>query len=123
MNEQLVMGLRPTAMRASTEGAPNSDRTIRIVVEVDENLGAETYIHSTLEIPPVITPDVEELLADSGRTTETLGDTTQFVARISSDVPITKGEGLDLLVDTTKLHFFDPESGERIGLRAEAATA
>jgi multiple sugar transport system ATP-binding protein len=123
MNEQLVMGLRPTAMRASTEGAPNSDRTIRIVVEVDENLGAETYIHSTLEIPPVITPDVEELLADSGRTTETLGDTTQFVARISSDVPNTKGEGLDLLVDTTKLHFFDPESGERIGLRAEAATA
>jgi multiple sugar transport system ATP-binding protein len=118
-NEQLVMGLRPTAMRAA-EGNGDPDRTIRIVIEVDENLGAETYIHSTLNIPPVITPDVEELLADSGRTTETLGDTTQFVARISSDVPIAKDESLDLEVDTAKLHFFDPASGDRIGLKAEA---
>jgi multiple sugar transport system ATP-binding protein len=122
MDEQLVMGLRPTAMRASAEGGADPDRTIRIVVEVDENLGAETYVHTTFSISPVITPDIEELLADSGRTTETLGDTTPFVARISSDVPITKGEGLDLLVDTAKLHFFDPASGLRIGMEAEATT-
>jgi multiple sugar transport system ATP-binding protein len=120
MSEQLVMGLRPTAMRASEGNGPNPGRTIRIIIEVDENLGEETYVHATLNIPPVITPDVEELLADSGRTIEALGDTTQFVARISSDVPITKGEGLDLDVDTAKLHFFDPASGNRIGLKAEA---
>lgn len=123
MNEQLVMGLRPTAMRASAEGAPDPNRTIRIVIEVDENLGAETYVHATLNIPPVITPDVEELLADSGRTTESLGDTTQFVARVSSDVPISKGGSIDLVVDTSKLHFFDPANGDRIGLKSEAAAA
>lgn len=123
MNEQLVMGLRPTAMRASAEGAPDPNRTIRIVIEVDENLGAETYVHATLNIPPVITPDVEELLADSGRTTESLGDTTQFVARVSSDVPISKGGSIDLVVDTSKLHFFDPANGDRIGLKSEAAAS
>ncbi|GMQ85100.1 MAG: sn-glycerol-3-phosphate ABC transporter ATP-binding protein UgpC [Acidimicrobiia bacterium] len=123
LGEQLVMGLRPTAMWAADAQAPDPDRTMRIVIEVDENLGAETYLHATLNIPPVITPDIEELLADSGRTTESLGDTTQFVARVSSDVPIAKGESIDLAVDTTKLHFFDPADGERIGLKSEATAA
>ena len=67
--------------------------------------------------PPVITPDIEELLADTGASVDSLGDTTSFSSRISSDVPIAVGERISLAVDTSKCHFFDPVSGLRIGAR------
>ena len=122
-NEELVMGIRPSSMEASVIAGPDPDKTMRIIAEVDENLGAEVFVHHTLNLRPVITPDVEELLADAGKTPESLGDTTEFVARISSDVEVTKGEHLDVVIDTEKLYFFDPKSGGRIGARTPAAAA
>ncbi len=86
-------------------------------------LGADTYIHFTVNTPPVITPDIEELLADTGRDTETLGDSTSFVARVSPDISVSRGDTVDLVVDTAKLHFFDQNSGERIGAEQPAAAA
>ena len=117
------MGVRPTSMEASVIAGPDPDRTMRITAEVDENLGAEVFVHHTLNLRPVITPDVEELLADAGQTPESLGNTTEFVARISSDVDVTKGEQLDVVIDTGKLYFFDPKSGGRIGARSATAAA
>ncbi len=122
-NEELVMGVRPSSMEASVIAGPDPDRTMRIIAEVDENLGAESFVHHTLNLRPVITPDVEELLADAGKTPESLGDTTEFVARINSDVQVTKGQQLDVVIDTSKLYFFDPKSGHRIGARTPAAAA
>jgi multiple sugar transport system ATP-binding protein len=121
-NEELVLGIRPTATEAAAKAGSDPDRTMRLTVEVDENLGSETFIHHTLHVRPVVTPDIEELLADTGRSPEELGDTTDFVARISSDVPIEKGAPVDVVIDTSKLYFFDPHTGERIGAR-QAATA
>ena len=96
---------------------------MRLTIEVDENLGAESYVHSTLDARPVVTPDIEELLADTGQTADSLGDSTEFVARINSDVRINKDEPLDVVVDTAKLYFFDPQSGDRIGAKKTATTA
>ncbi len=76
-----------------------------------------------MHAPPVITPDIEELLADTGRDTETLGDSTSFVARMSPDVNVDRGDTVELVVDTAKLHFFDQDSGERIGAEQPAAAA
>jgi len=113
--EELIMGIRPSATEAASVAGPDPDRTMTITVEVDENLGAETYVHSTLDVRPVVTPDIEELLADTGQTAASLGDSTSFVSRINSDVPIVKGGPLDVVVNTAKLYFFDPTSGDRIG--------
>ena len=122
-NEELVMGLRPSSMEAASIAGADPDRTVHMTVEVDENLGAESYVHSTLDARPVVTPDIEELLADTGQTAESLGDSTEFVARISSDVRVDKGQPLDVVVDTAKLYFFDPSSGARVGAKATAAAA
>jgi len=119
--EELILGIRPSATEAAAIAGPDPDRTMTIITEVDENLGAESYVHSTMDVRPVVTPDIEELLADTGQTADSLGDTTSFVARISSDIPVTKGAPLDIVVNTAKLFFFDPESGDRIGTRTAAA--
>ncbi|HLF61948.1 MAG TPA: sn-glycerol-3-phosphate ABC transporter ATP-binding protein UgpC [Acidimicrobiia bacterium] len=122
-NEELVVGIRPNSLEAASVSGADPDRTIRAHVEVTEMLGAETFVHFTFNRPPVITPDIEELLADTGQDSSTLGDTTNFIARVSPDAAVQRGDALDLIVDSSKLHFFDPKSGLRIGsgLRAPGA--
>jgi multiple sugar transport system ATP-binding protein len=115
MGDQLVVGIRPGDFEAAQVAGADPDSAMRVNVDVAEVLGSETFIHFEMPSPPVITPDIEELLADSGADPSTLGDTTKFSARVSSDVPIHSMEQLDVIIDTDKFHFFDPDSGQRIG--------
>ncbi|HSM44408.1 MAG TPA: sn-glycerol-3-phosphate ABC transporter ATP-binding protein UgpC [Acidimicrobiia bacterium] len=121
--DELVIGLRPSSMEAAAIAGADPDRTITAEVEVTEMLGADTYIHFTVNRSPVVTPDIEELLADTGRDSTSLGDSTNFIARVSPDINVKRGETVDLVVDTTKLHFFDQNTGERIGAEQPAAAA
>ena len=115
MNEELVVGIRPHAMEAAAVAGADEERTITAVVEATEMLGAETFVHFSGKRPPVMTPDIEELLADTGQTAESLGETSHFIARVDPDVMVTRGESLDMIVDTSKLHFFESQTGDRIG--------
>ena len=123
MNTELVIGIRPHNMEAASIAGADPERSIKAVVDMSEMLGADTYIHFTIDRAPVVTPDIEELLADTGREASDLGDKTDFVARVSPDVSVKAGSAIDLVVDTSKLHFFDPGSGERIGSKAPADVA
>ncbi len=121
MGQELVVGIRPHSMEAAVVAGPDDKRTIRAEVEATEMLGAETFVHFSGKRPPVITPDIEELLADTGQTASSLGDTSKFVARVSPDARVRRGESIDLIVDTAKLHFFDSSSGDRIGAKHSAS--
>ena len=121
MGQELVIGIRPHSMEAAVVAGPDDKRTIRAEVEATEMLGAETFVHFSGKRPPVITPDIEELLADTGQTASSLGDTYKFVARVSPDARVRRGESIDLIVDTAKLHFFDSSSGDRIGAKHSAS--
>jgi len=121
MGQELVIGIRPHSMEAAVVAGPDDKRTIRAEVEATEMLGAETFVHFSGKRPPVITPDIEELLADTGQTASSLGNTSKFVARVSPDARVRRGESIDLIVDTAKLHFFDSSSGDRIGAKHSAS--
>jgi multiple sugar transport system ATP-binding protein len=123
MNEELVIGIRPNNMEAAAVAGRDPERSITAVVEVSEMLGADTYVHFTIDRAPVVTPDIEELLADTGRDASDLGGKTNFVARVSPDVMAKTGDTVELVVDTAKLHFFDPGTGERIGAKQPEAVA
>ena len=118
--KELVIGLRPNCFEAVADASSGEHKTMQAQVEVTEMLGADTYIHFTVDRPPVVTPDIEELLADAGRDASSLGDTTNFIARVSPDVDIARGDTVELVVDTSKLHFFDPATGVRIGAEQPA---
>ncbi len=121
MGDELVVGIRPNSLEAAAVAGPDDERTIRVEVEATEMLGAETFVHFSGKWPPVITPDIEELLADTGQSASSLGETSSFIARVSPDVRVRRGESIDLIVDTTKLHFFDSSTGNRIGAKQPAA--
>jgi len=115
LGKKIVVGIRPGAFEDArvTDSAP--DRTITVISDVNELLGSETYVHFSIDSPPVVTPDIEELLADAGTDAASLGDDTKFTARVSPDVDVPDGSTLNLVVDTSKLHFFDPETSDKIG--------
>jgi multiple sugar transport system ATP-binding protein len=115
LGEELVLGIRPGNFEAQSVTGPAPDRTITAIITVAEMLGYETFVHFELETPPVVTPDIEELLADTGADVSSLGNTTKFTARVSSDVPVSLGQELSVTIDTAKLHFFDPATGLRVG--------
>ncbi|MCB2224474.1 MAG: sn-glycerol-3-phosphate ABC transporter ATP-binding protein UgpC [Actinobacteria bacterium] len=120
MNKELVLGIRPGDFEDARVAVGGEDRQMEIDVEVTEVLGSETFVHYSLPLAPVVTPEIEELLADSGGDVTTLGDTSRFASRISSDVEVIPGGKATVVVDTAKMHFFDPESGKRIGFRPGA---
>jgi multiple sugar transport system ATP-binding protein len=114
--DQLVVGIRPGDFEAAAVAGDGADRSITANVDVAEVLGSETFIHFELPSPPVVTADVEELLADTGTDASTIGDTTRFAARVSSDVQAQPGSQLSVVIDTSKFHFFDPATGKRVGV-------
>jgi multiple sugar transport system ATP-binding protein len=123
VGKELVIGVRPSSLEAAAVAGADPDRTMRAEIEVTEMLGADTYIHFTIHRSPVVTPDIEELLADTGRDASSLGDETNFIARVSPDINVSRGDTVDLVVDTAKLHFFDQTTGLRIGAEQPAAAA
>ncbi len=123
VGQEIVIGLRPSALEAASVVGPDPTRTLQAKIEVTEMLGADTYIHFTVNRAPVITPDIEELLADTGRDSSSLGDKTNFIARVSPDIAVSRGDTVDLVVDTSKAHFFDASTGDRIGAKVPATAS
>ena len=114
-NKDLVIGIRPGDFEHASIAGDGTGRTMSVTAEVTEVLGSETFVHYQVDVPPVVTPDIEELLADSGADVSSLGDTSKFTSRISSDVSVGAGDAVELVVDSAKFHFFDMETGRRIG--------
>jgi multiple sugar transport system ATP-binding protein len=116
VGKQVVLGVRPGDFELAEIEGPAPGRTITVTTHANELLGSETYLHFTLDAAPVLTPDIEELIADAGGTVESLGDQTKFTARVSPDIAVSDGSSVDLVVATGKLHFFDPDSSDKIGM-------
>jgi multiple sugar transport system ATP-binding protein len=113
--KEVVIGIRPEAFEL-VAAVPDADpeQTINIKVGLVEQLGSEAYVHFVKPSPPVITPDIRELLADQGTDPTTLGNETKFTARVDPDHAPRNGEEAKLVIETSKLHFFDKETGDAI---------
>ena len=110
---EIVLGIRPEAFEIrSAAGADGSSMVVDITLV--EQLGSEAYVHFTVPVPPVVTAHIEALLADEGADTKSLGDETKFTARINPDHAPRVGARSELVVDTSKLHFFDRETGDAL---------
>jgi multiple sugar transport system ATP-binding protein len=116
--KRVVLGLRPEDMEDATlvSEVPSS-RRIQATVHLREALGADVLVHFAISAPPVLTEDARELATDVGQ--EALLDAeararagqSTFLARLSPRTTGREGEPIELAVDVTRFHFFDPETG------------
>ncbi len=114
--EEVVVGIRPEAFElvSAVQGTADERRTLEADVELVEQLGSEAFLHFTKALPPVVTPDIRELLEDEGSDPSILGSETKMVARVNPDFAPRNPDKVKLVVDTTKLHFFSKDDGDAI---------
>jgi multiple sugar transport system ATP-binding protein len=126
----LILGMRPESMEdAALVPSVGPDSRFPIVAELREDMGSDVYLHFTVDAPPVYTEDTKELAADvDEKALEELQERaserrTTFIARTSPETRARPGGRLEIWVDTRKLYFFDPTTGESIYGEAEPASS
>jgi multiple sugar transport system ATP-binding protein len=118
----IVLGIRPENLEdAALAGNVPSDRRLKGEVKLREALGSEVMVHFTIQARPAVTEDVRELAADVGEVLpEDTEPETTLVARFGARSRVREGEAAEVAVDTTALHFFDPETS--LGIYDDATT-
>ena len=116
VDRPVVMGVRPEDMEdASLVSDAPPERRITALIELREALGSDVVVHFGLDAPPAITEDVRELAVDVGNEAleklEQSTDRTTILARLNPRTMAQAGESIELVVDTHRLHFFDPDTG------------
>ena len=115
---QVIVGIRPEDMEdAAIHDDARPDRVLTARVDLREALGSEVLIHFTVDAPPVLTEDTRELARDAGvgeLETERHEGRSPFVARLSPRTEAQERQDMQLVVDTSRMHFFDPETGSGI---------
>ena len=111
----IVLGIRPEDFEdASLETDAPADRRVKVICTLTEPLGAEVLVHFSTAATGVVSSAVT---ADAGADADVhlgggdAGDTTRLVARVSPRTTIAEGTTIELAVDTSRLYFFDPETG------------
>jgi multiple sugar transport system ATP-binding protein len=90
---EVIVGIRPEDFEdAAFAGETPHDRTVTVVCSLRETLGSEVLVHFPLAVRDSDTSPI-------------------LVARVDSQTSAREGEQLRLVVNTKRLHFFEPDSG------------
>jgi multiple sugar transport system ATP-binding protein len=116
---EVIVGLRPEHLedaRVVESDAKDHGATFKAKLDLLEALGAEWYAYFHLEGTKVESEHLTEVAEDAGLgevPSAQAGDTS-LVARLNEMSEISEGDEVELWLDTRRLHFFDPESGENL---------
>ena len=115
--ERVVVGIRPESFEdaAFAPGMP----TIRVQVEVLEELGSDAHVFFQVDAPPM-TAEVLETASEEGLLP---ADRALFTARVDARTAARVGGELELAVDPASFLFFDPDSGARLETAGAPALA
>ncbi|MFY9579882.1 MAG: sn-glycerol-3-phosphate ABC transporter ATP-binding protein UgpC [Gaiellaceae bacterium] len=118
---KVALGIRPEQLEDGSIVRDGSDgNRLRGRVLLTEALGSELLVHVELSGKPVVTDDVLEgaveledaMLDDLAQKAEE--ERTTFVGRFDAESEVRPDHIVDMAVDTTKLQFFDLETGTTI---------
>jgi multiple sugar transport system ATP-binding protein len=112
--KRLILGVRPEDIEdAQLAGGAPDGRRLSAVVDIREDMGSEVFAHFAISGRAVRGEDVKAAVGeDAAAVADVMGNV--WIARLDRDTKARETERLDLSVDTGRLHFFDPETGEGI---------
>jgi multiple sugar transport system ATP-binding protein len=99
----VIVGLRPEHLGIEVEG-----RTVpfEVTPTLVESLGAERYLHFPAPpqnaVPSIPIGDAQDVAGD------------RMIARVLGETRAREGEKVQLAIDPTKLHLFEPDSEKAI---------
>ena len=116
----VILGIRPENFEdASIESDAPEDRRLKATCDLTEPLGAEVLVYFSTAATGVVS---SAIAADAGADASVhLGgddgegeNRTRLVARVSPRTRIAEGSTVVLAVDTSRLYFFDPKTGDAV---------
>ncbi len=114
----LIAGIRPEHFEdASLVDQDTSGSSFKATVEVVEWLGNETYAYIPFEAPPEVEKQLKQLEEDLDG--ESLR--TQLVVTLDGSSKIAEGDEAEIWVDASRMHLFDPATGENLTVDREHA--
>jgi multiple sugar transport system ATP-binding protein len=118
LGREIILGIRPSDFEDASLADP-SWATMQVNAGVTEELGSEIHVIFTIDAPPVEHASIAEAAKGEEDEDETAvvlaGGKSVWTARVAARSPARPGSPVQLAVDTSNLHFFDPVSGLSIG--------
>jgi multiple sugar transport system ATP-binding protein len=111
----VALGIRPEDLEDAALSDDRSPARLPVTVDLREDMGAEIFLHFSVDAKHVETEILKEAVEAEGGV-EALPETrgTPFVARVGRESTAREGERVEVAVDTRMLHFFDLDTGEAI---------
>ena len=113
----VILGIRPSDFEDASLTEQSWPR-IPVVTHVIEALGSEIHVIFVIDAPPVAHKDVADL-GPQGEGDESAiplhEGKSLWTARVNARSSVRAGDRIELGVDTSHMHFFDPDSGLAIG--------
>ncbi len=116
VGKDIVVGIRPEDISdadLATVEKPNESRLTTETIML-EALGSEVIVHFPLDAEPFAIMDAEFEGEDAVEQSKDAQGRTIYVGRFSPRSRARMGQPLTIDVDTTRMHFFDPSSGNAI---------
>ncbi len=115
----VIAGIRPESFEdASLVAADARDRgtTFRTKIDLVESMGAEQYAYFQVQVQEgkIESDELRELAEDAGTAEVPSSGEGQVVARLDAASKVARGQEVELWVDSSKLHFFDPATGRNL---------
>jgi multiple sugar transport system ATP-binding protein len=119
---EVALGIRPEHLEdAAVETGAPSERRLHATVRTVEALGAELIAHLEVAGRPVLTDEVKEVAADVDDTViheleaENRESKLPLVGRFDVASRARSDQPIEVVVDTTRIHYFDIDTGAAIG--------
>ncbi len=104
---RLILGVRPEDIEDARFG---KGEPLSAVVDIREDMGSEVFVHFDPGAKMVAGEDIKAAVGEDAA--QVKGNT--WVARLDRDTAAGERERVELAVDTSRLHFFDPATGDAI---------
>jgi multiple sugar transport system ATP-binding protein len=118
---KVIVGIRPENLEDAEIVPEETQRERGIVFEADvdlvESVGSDLYAYFHIESEGIQSDQLADLVSERLEETGAAGlheGKEQIVARLDPTSKVRKREQAKLWADTSKLHLFDPDSGERV---------
>jgi multiple sugar transport system ATP-binding protein len=122
-SRKVIAGLRPESFEDASLVGDARDRgvTFKADIELVESMGSELYAYFKVEAAQMESSDLQELAEDAGAGDLPQGEEGQVVGRLDAASGVKRGEEAELWVDTSRLHLFDPDSGDSLTSRSRGS--
>jgi multiple sugar transport system ATP-binding protein len=113
----VILGIRPSDFEDASLTEPSWPR-MPVAAHVIEALGSEIHVIFFIDAPPVDHKDIADLGPEEEEDESGIPlheGKSLWTARVNARSSVRAGDRIELGVDTSNMHFFDPDSGLAIG--------